>query len=124
MKRVIVIGVLIFAAAFAGTWLGNVAHAQTAAIPAQITVVGTHTQCTATPAATPAHADICFAADGIWLSINGAAFTQLGAASAVGVTSFNGRTGAVVPSANDYTYSQLASPPTTINCGAAGCAIK
>ena len=33
------------------------------------------------------------------------------------VTSFNGRTGDVVPAANDYAYSQLRSIPSTFNAG-------
>lgn len=41
-----------------------------------------------------------------------------------GVASFNGRTGNVLPVAGDYSYAQLSSPPTTVNCGATGCAIK
>lgn len=32
-----------------------------------------------------------------------------------GVTSFNTRTGAVVPATNDYSFSQIGSPPTTLS---------
>lgn len=55
--------------------------------------------------------------DGAYVSANGAAYSQVsqGAAQS-GVTSFNKRTGAVVPAAGDYSYSQLASPPTTVTC--------
>lgn len=45
-----------------------------------------------------------------------------------GVASFAGRTGAVVPAESDYTnllkYSDLAAQPTTVNCGSTGCVIK
>lgn len=50
------------------------------------------------------------------LAANGGAFAAYPGAQAIGVTSFNGRTGAVVPTANDYTYAQLATPPSTQNC--------
>jgi hypothetical protein len=61
---------------------------------------------------TPAVTTFCFASDGAWQSINGAAFTQLGAATLV-VTSFNGRTGAVMPVASDYPFP--APPVTSVN---------
>ena len=54
----------------------------------------------------------------MYVSYNGGAYAPLtGAAN--GVASWNGRTGVVTPAANDYTYAQLASKPTTINCGTA-----
>lgn len=40
--------------------------------------------------------------------------TQAVAAGGGGVTSFNGRVGAVTPAANDYSFSQLSGIPTTI----------
>ena len=46
----------------------------------------------------------------------GTTFTLIGSSSA-GVTSFNGRTGAVLPAAGDYTYAQLSSPPTSVTAG-------
>lgn len=55
--------------------------------------------------------------DGAYVSANGATYMgPLAPATASGVTSFNKRTGAVLPAANDYTYSQLSAPPTTITC--------
>jgi hypothetical protein len=56
-----------------------------------------HAACVVVPAQTTA----CLASDGVWVSLNGAAFAQVGAGT-TGVTSFNGRTGAVVPVASDY----------------------
>lgn len=121
MKRTFALIVVILLAAFAGNYLGNtVAHAQAAAVLQLTGSWSTHTAC----APTAGQTTLCIASDGLWISLSGGTFTQLGAASSAGVTSFNGRTGAVVPTANDYTYSQLASPPTTVNCGPTGCAIK
>lgn len=97
----ICVGVLI------GIVSGVLVHAQTTAgLPAQATFGGVHTACTLSPgpAVPPAlpQASLCEAGDGLWLSVNGGAYVQLGAAGAAGVTSFNGRTGAVVPVASDY----------------------
>jgi hypothetical protein len=52
------------------------------------------------------------------IAVNGGAFTQIPmTTAAAGVTSFNGRVGAVVPTANDYSYGQLSGLPTTTgNC--------
>lgn len=55
---------------------------------------------------------ICGTSAGVQISINGAAYVPL----ANGVLSFSGRTGAVMPAANDYSYSQLSAKPTTISC--------
>src|ERR1700753_1581787 len=43
--------------------------------------------------------------------------SQLGNAGGggAGVASFNGRSGVVVPLANDYTFAELASKPTTVS---------
>jgi hypothetical protein len=60
--------------------------------PWQVSVVGAHTLCTVTPATT----QYCFASDGLWMSLNGAAYVQLGAVAPVGVVSVNGKTGVVV----------------------------
>ena len=72
-------------------------------------------------------------ADGMYVSANKAPYFKVGASSG-GVLSWNGRTGSVMPAANDYSYSQLSSPPTTISCTtaqqsnsgltASGCTIK
>lgn len=82
-------------------------------------------------------AAICPLPNGIAYATNGGPFQLIGGAPPTGVTSFNTRTGTVVPAANDYSYSQLSAPPTTINCavaaistgttgtfGASGCTIK
>jgi hypothetical protein len=110
MKKLWILVILVILADIADRHITSV-HAQTAGIPASFTVSGSHTACT--PIVTGV-TTFCLAADGVWQSINGAAYVQLapvGAAS--GVTSFNGRTGAVVSAPGDYAYSQLSSPPTT-----------
>ena len=71
-----------------------------------------HTTCT-TPVAGSYF--LCVATDGVWVSNNGSAYFQIVPPASVvaGVTSFAGRTGAVVPTAGDYSYQQL-SPGATI----------
>lgn len=90
-------GLAMCLAAFSAPWVIGT-RAQTP-VPAQFSVsAATHTTCNPTVGAT----SYCFASDGLWVSANGGAFTQIGAAVVTGVTSFNGRTGAVVPVASDY----------------------
>jgi hypothetical protein len=67
----------------------------------------THTSCTVTASTT----QYCFASDGLWVSLNGAVYTQIGVVAVTGVTSFNGRTGAVLSTTGDYTYAQLGGTP-------------
>lgn len=96
MRKLLVVAFVAFAAAFVGNWLSSEVQAQTVVPP--ITIIApalTHTSCNVTPAAT----SYCFASDGLWQSLNGAAYTQLGVAVG-GVTSVNGKTGAVVISAS------------------------
>jgi hypothetical protein len=73
--------------------------------------------------------------DGVYVSANAAAYFKVGAVVATGVSSFNTRTGAVVSATGDYSYAQLSSPPTTLDCStwsvaqnghlsASGCVIK
>jgi len=95
--------------------------AQTVVPPITIQSTIAHASC---PAIAAGLTSYCFASDGLWQSLNGAAYVQLGVAAPAGVTSFNGRTGAVVSVTGDYSYSQISSPPTTVNCGATGCVIK
>src|SRR5579863_126235 len=105
-----------FAFLFVGVWIGR---AQSTS-PWQVSVsAATHTSCTVTAGLT----QFCFASDGLWQSLSGAAYTQIGGGAA-GVTSFNGRTGAVLPATGDYSYAQLSAPPTKVNCGATGCVIN
>ena len=93
--------------------------AQSGSNPFQMTVSGPHTACTVTAGQT----NFCFATDGFWQSINGAAYTQLGvgatgpagpagpagaagatgpagpqgpAGTSGGVASVNGKTGVVI----------------------------
>jgi len=68
-------------------------HAQTATTPLAITVAGLHTSCL--PVAVGV-TTFCFASDGLWQSLNGAAYVQLGVSIIPPVTSVNGKTGAVV----------------------------
>lgn len=72
---------------------------------------------------------------GAYVTANGAGYFLLQkAGGSGGVASYNGRTGNVVPTTNDYSYSQLSGKPTTISCStssqsnsgftASGCTIQ
>lgn len=82
--RITGLALVILIAAFVGTRLANT-QAQTAAPPVFQYVAGTltHTACLPTTGATT----FCLVADGAWISVNGGAFTQIGAPVAAGVTS-------------------------------------
>ena len=56
--------------------------------PFQIQTPNAHTSCTVIPNST----EYCFSGDGLWESLNGAAYVQL---TPGGVTSVNGQTGVV-----------------------------
>lgn len=70
-------------------------------------------------AATPGNSSLFIQRDGssgnqLWILTSGT-WTAVGSGGGgSGVSSFNTRTGAVVPASNDYTFAQLASTPTTI----------
>lgn len=84
-------------------------HAQNPTLtPWQFGVNGaTHTSCQVVASST----QFCFASDGVWQSINGGAFTQLGTPAA-GVTSFNGRTGAVTLTKPDVLSTGISATVT------------
>jgi hypothetical protein len=105
MKRLLVVALIAFAAAFAGNWLSNTVHAQTT-VALQLTGNAPHATCTVTTGQTT----YCFASDGLWQSLNGAAYVQLGVAPPAGVISVNGKTGIVVLSA-----TTTSTATTTIN---------
>jgi hypothetical protein len=107
----IAVGVLLTLAFFAGVTV----HAQSGQLFYMAPASGTTTTNCGTPASgsTP---PLCGVATG-WYVWNGTAWVQLGTVTASGVMSFNGRTGAVVPAAGDYSYSQLSSPPTSVTAG-------
>lgn len=87
-------------AGYLGSQLATVVHAQTPSTVLQISGAwATHTSCTPVPAQT----SLCLNSEGLWQSINGTAFTQIGA---VGVISVNGKTGAVTISATTTTILQ------------------
>ena len=91
------LGLLLAIAAFSAPWVLNL-RAQTVS-PFQMAVgSGLHTACTVTATTTT----YCFASDGLWVSTNGGAYSQIGVVAVTGVTSFNGRTGAVIPVPSDY----------------------
>lgn len=69
-----------------------------------------HTSCTIVPNVT----SFCYADDGAYQSIHGAAWVPMGGGGVPGVTSFNGRTGAVVAANGDYTYAQLSAVPPMV----------
>ncbi len=80
--------------------------------PSQSSYVGSHTLCTLSVAGS---SKVCQAADGVWVSENGAAYYKLGPASSGGVTSFNGLTGAVTSASAGIKYSELVSTPVFVN---------
>lgn len=83
MKRIGKLAVLILLAVLVGMETGRVVtHAQTTAVLQFSGSWSTHAACVPTPAQT----SVCLASDGLWQSINGAAFTQVGGAP-TGVTS-------------------------------------
>lgn len=93
MRKYFALIAAVFMAAFAGNWVG--VHAQTSQVLQVSGSWSTHTACVLSVGQTT----ICLASDGLWLSLNGAAFTQLGVAAPAGVISVNGKTGVVVLSA-------------------------
>ena len=101
MKKILVIVVLIFAGFLGGIKL---AKAQVPNNPYQVGVsTATHTSYTLVAGST----QYCFAFDGLWQSINGAAYVQV-TPGVAGVTSWNGLTGVVV-------YTAPAAPVTSVN---------
>lgn len=90
MKRLAVIlaGLLILGLGF---FLGqrNTVKAQTSAPPWQVTVSGSHSLCTPVSGQTT----FCFASDGLWQSLAGGAFTQLGGSQAAPTITINGKSG-------------------------------
>ena len=88
---------------------------------------------TACPAPVSGSNILCSVTDGYYASIAGGTYVKI-SATAGGVASFNGRSGAVAPAAGDYSYSQLSGLPTTLSCTtvsvtnsglvALGCTIK
>ena len=111
MKHVLTLIAVVMGIAL-GIHFGSSVHAQSAVPFSFATTAATHASCPTVAASTSQY---CFAADGFWQSLNGAAYLQIGP-SAAGVTSFNGRTGAVVSATGDYSYSQLSTPPTNLSC--------
>jgi hypothetical protein len=80
--RKIMVGVLL--GLLLAFMLNRGVQAQATSGPLQIQAVSVaHTSCTITASVTT----YCFASDGLWQSLSGAAFVQLGVASAPGVTS-------------------------------------
>lgn len=119
MKRILPIGVvliwvvilLVGMALVLAHQRASAAQAITPLTPAQFSGTGVHTSCQISPTG---QSNLCLAGDGAWLSVNGAAYVQIGAAGAPGpagpagpagaqgppgpaggVTSVNGKTGAV-----------------------------
>ena len=102
MKRSLILPLLaILISAYAIYSGHSVARAQVANSPYSYSVgPATHTSC---PAVVATLTMYCFPADGPYVSINGAAWQPIPLTSGVaGVTSFNGRTGAVLPVPSDY----------------------
>lgn len=72
------------------------------------------------PSPTSGQAILCPVGSGtsyqVYVSYSGGIYAPLTGAVTIPVTSVFGRTGAIVSVSGDYSYSQLASPPTTISC--------
>ena len=94
---VLAIAVMVF-----GAW--RIGRAQSTTPFTVIAQSLTHTSCPAVIASTT---QFCFASDGLWQSLSGAAYTQVGGGTA-GVTSWNGQTGVV-------TYTAPTAPVTSVN---------
>jgi len=80
------------------SWMGIVRYVKAQTVVPPITIQSTipHTSCALSTTGTTSY---CFASDGLWSSTSGGVYVQL---TPGGVTSFNGRTGAVVPVPSDY----------------------
>jgi hypothetical protein len=113
------IGLVLCVLAFSTPWMLNL-RAQTGAVSVQYPA-GDHTLCVVVPTTTA----YCYPNDGMYQSIKGAAFTQVGIVAVTGVSSFNGRTGAFLPVPSDYpsavtsvngkTGAVILSATTTVN---------
>jgi hypothetical protein len=104
MKRILSIAAIFF--------LGWCVGAQTLAPPWQVGVptAATHTACTVTASTT----QMCLASDGLWLSINGAAYVQVQTGAVVaGVTSISINGGTPVSGAVSFTVPSKAVSVTT-----------
>ena len=103
-------GLFVFGLVLAALVVGS--RAQVPNSPYSFTVgPATHTSC---PAVATGVTIYCFPSDGIWVSLAGAAYVQIASNGVVtGVVSFNGRTGAVVPVASDYAFSQISGVATS-----------
>lgn len=106
---------------------GKVPTAQLpSAITGQVVYKGTWNATGAAPSAAPAKGDYYVVTvagstnlDGItdwkvgdWAIYNGAAWDKVDNTDAI--SSWNGRVGAITPAANDYTFAQIGSKPTTV----------
>lgn len=108
MKKLVIVLTVLVVLDFGSRFVTGV-HAQ-GNVPYTFSVGSAqHTACTVTPNVT----SYCWADDGAFQSIHGAAFVSMMSATS-GVTSVFGRTGDVVAKSGDYTYSQIASPPTFV----------
>lgn len=106
MKKVAVLGILS---------IGVLLWAQSSTPGLGITSATTGSACVAIAGASVTE---CAASDGLWIAIGTGAFAKVATgATSAGVTSFNGRSGAVVSTAGDYTYSQLSgtAPVVSVN---------
>ena len=98
MKKLLVVAALAFLAGF-------VLHAQTGSVMYLQPTVGTTVTNCGTPASGAAP-PLCGVATG-WFVWNGTAWVQLGTSTVAGVTSVNGKTGAVVISATTTSTTNL-----------------
>ena len=102
MKRILTIAAIFF--------LGWYVGAQNTTSQIGSVVAATHTSCTVTASTT----QICFASDGLWLSVNGAAYVQVQTGAVVaGVTSISINGGTPVSGAVSFTVPSKAVSTTT-----------
>jgi hypothetical protein len=101
VSRILVIAAIWTMVAYWGNRIADKVHAQSTSQVLQVSgTYASHTSCTVSAG----QASLCLASDGLWLSVNGGAFTQVGAGA---VTSVNGKTGAVVISATTTSTTSL-----------------
>ena len=111
MKKLMVIFAIILLVLILGPVSWRVARAQVS--PVIFIGASSGTTLAANCPATPATPSLCLVGNGVYAWQNSTTgWFPLAPATSAGVTSFNGRTGAVVPAANDYAFSQLSGVAT------------
>jgi len=109
MKRAMIVFLLVLAAVLGGFIGARVSvHAQTTAVLQFTGSWATHTSCTITAGQT----SVCLASDGLWQSLSGGAFTQIGGGTA-GVASLTVNGGTAQTGAVSITIPKTATTIST-----------